>query len=320
MGIAAVRYANPGLIPATLPRYAAVVYAAGVPGELALLPGAFYLPTETLPADQLAVGVVQYLPGDPIPADMRRCAITRLNATAYSAAVLADSPVGYWRLGEASGTSAADSSGNANAGTYTGTVTLGQSGALAMEPDGSSNAAALFDGSSGFVDLGLARLIGTDSSLSGNFSVELWVKANGAAAFAYLFNQANSAAVNAITGMNLNGAGVGYGFVIRNDAGTILSLSEGAAAPSRLTDNVWHHVVFTRAGTTWCIFVDGVQTATNTTFAPSGTYTCDQVSIGRRSSASGQYAAAILDEVVVYPAALSAARIAAHYNAGTGRP
>ncbi|MCH9693841.1 MAG: hypothetical protein K0U72_04970 [Gammaproteobacteria bacterium] len=44
----------------------------------------------------------------------------------YSAKILADNPVAYWRLGETSGTTAADSSGNSHDLTYTGTYTLGQ--------------------------------------------------------------------------------------------------------------------------------------------------------------------------------------------------
>ena len=44
----------------------------------------------------------------------------------YASTVLADSPVAYWRLGEASGSSAADSSGNGNGGSYAGGVTLGR--------------------------------------------------------------------------------------------------------------------------------------------------------------------------------------------------
>src|SRR5262249_13962061 len=43
----------------------------------------------------------------------------------YASTVLADSPAAYWRLGESSGSSAADSSGNANGGSYSGSVTLG---------------------------------------------------------------------------------------------------------------------------------------------------------------------------------------------------
>ena len=50
--------------------------------------------------------------------------------TDYDAAVLADSPVAFWKLDEASGTVAADSSGNGNTGTYQGAVTLGETGPL----------------------------------------------------------------------------------------------------------------------------------------------------------------------------------------------
>ena len=49
----------------------------------------------------------------------------------YSQQVLADTPAAYWRLGEASGTTAADSSGANRTGRYLNTPTLGQPGALA---------------------------------------------------------------------------------------------------------------------------------------------------------------------------------------------
>ena len=56
----------------------------------------------------------------------------------YGDAVLADNPVGYWRLDETTGTTAADSKGT-RPGTYANGVTLGQAGAL---PDTVDNRAA----------------------------------------------------------------------------------------------------------------------------------------------------------------------------------
>jgi RHS repeat-associated protein len=50
--------------------------------------------------------------------------------TSYSSTVLADAPTGYWRLGEASGTTAADASGHSYSGTYSGTYALGYASAL----------------------------------------------------------------------------------------------------------------------------------------------------------------------------------------------
>lgn len=53
----------------------------------------------------------------------------------YSSVVLAKGPVGYWRLGEAAGPTAFDSSGNGYDGIYFGNASFGQLGAIANDPD-----------------------------------------------------------------------------------------------------------------------------------------------------------------------------------------
>jgi hypothetical protein len=56
----------------------------------------------------------------------------------YRAEVLADAPLLYWRLGDTVGSSAASevaADGGVGAGTYLGTVKLGQPGAIAGDPD-----------------------------------------------------------------------------------------------------------------------------------------------------------------------------------------
>src|ERR1700749_868044 len=71
-------------------------------------------------------------------------------ADAFANEVLADKPVGYWRLGEAPGTpQAADSSTHGHAGTYHGGITLGQH----LRPLMSGDTAALFDGATGIVTI-----------------------------------------------------------------------------------------------------------------------------------------------------------------------
>jgi hypothetical protein len=57
-----------------------------------------------------------------------------VGGSVYAEAVLADSPVSYWRLGESSGTVAVDEMGT-NVGTYVGSITLGQTGALVGDAD-----------------------------------------------------------------------------------------------------------------------------------------------------------------------------------------
>ncbi len=91
------------------------------------------------------------------------------SSSTYATVVKADSPRAYWRLGETSGTSAADQSGNANTGTYGGTFTLNQSGALAGDTDpavrltGSGNGDVVFSKSNTL-------------NYGDTFSYELWVK------------------------------------------------------------------------------------------------------------------------------------------------
>jgi len=71
---------------------------------------------------------------------------TNAAPTSYAARVLADGPIGYWRLGEPPGSlTAGDSSGGGNSGTYSGGVTLGQPGFHG------GDTAALFDGRTGRV-------------------------------------------------------------------------------------------------------------------------------------------------------------------------
>src|SRR5260370_36700308 len=53
----------------------------------------------------------------------------------YSSVVLAKGPIGYWRLGEATGPTAFDASGNGYDGTYFGNPAFGQPGAITNDPD-----------------------------------------------------------------------------------------------------------------------------------------------------------------------------------------
>ena len=89
---------------------------------------------------------------------------------AYVDVVDALSPLGYWRLGEPSGTTATDYTGSYN-GAYSGTgVTLGATGALS----GDSDTAASFDGSTGVTTVGPS----VDLLLTGDLSVSMWLNSD----------------------------------------------------------------------------------------------------------------------------------------------
>src|SRR5206468_8639854 len=65
----------------------------------------------------------------------------------YATTVLGNSPAGYWRMGEGAGALAVDASGQGNPGTFSGGVTLGQTGAIQGDPDKGPT----LDGASGHV-------------------------------------------------------------------------------------------------------------------------------------------------------------------------
>jgi hypothetical protein len=201
--------------------------------------------------------------------------------------------------------SAADGKGT-NTGTYTNGVMLGQSGA----PVGDANGAARFDGVDDFVSA--ARQVST------SFSIEFWFNATqGIGTSGSWLN--NAGLVNA-TGSNSD-FGVGLrqdGRItagVRNGSGGLTSIVSTA---SGLNNGAWHHVVFTRDGSTGALvlYVDGASsgTATGPTIALTGSST---VNFGRVSNGSN-YLRGVLDEVAVYTSTLNAGTAADHYHSGHG--
>ncbi|MBA3264389.1 MAG: DUF1929 domain-containing protein [Thermoleophilaceae bacterium] len=216
---------------------------------------------------------------------------------AYRDAVLADGPVGYWRLAETTG-AALDTTGNAAGGSYLGGVTRGVPGALA----GDSNLAARFDGTDDYVSVPDNNALDRGDV----FSYELWVKRGS---------------VQGTTQRLLHkGAGVaslGFG---QNNKLVLVPGGTGAtniaSSTTAITDQLWHHVVATKNGAEVHVYVDGVDrtaAATNTTLTSNAT----ALNIGRASTASA-YSSADIDEVAIYPTALTPARVLAHYQVGRG--
>jgi Concanavalin A-like lectin/glucanases superfamily len=218
--------------------------------------------------------------------------------------VLADNPVGYWRLGEASGTVAAAAAG-ATAGAYQGGVTLGAIGALAGDPntaagfDGIDDKVAMGDPASGALDFG-----------TGDFSVEAWAKtaANGERAI-----------------VSKRASGPYWQVTVTDDPGHTGEIRTNVLAGStrevygpavRVDDGAWHHVVvvFDR-DTGITVYVDGNGRFTAGAF----TDTVDNAGPFLIGKSTGYgYHSGQIDEVAVYATALSAVRVQAHNAAGRG--
>jgi hypothetical protein len=215
----------------------------------------------------------------------------------YREAVLSDGPVGYWRLGETSGY-ALDETGITGRGRYVNGVTLGVPGALA----GDTNPAARFDGVDDYVSISHAPAL----DVGDTFTYELWVK-RGAA----------QGTTQRLLHKGAGPAALGFGTnnrLVLLPGGTGATNTATSASP--ITDQAWHHVVATKSGASARIYVDGVDVTapgTNTTMTANTT----SLNVARASSGSA-YVNADLDEVAVYPVALSAERVRAHFEAGRG--
>jgi subtilisin-like proprotein convertase family protein len=220
-------------------------------------------------------------------------------APSFASSVLADSPAGYWRFGEASGTTLLDSSGLGNNGTYLGGVTLGQPGALAVDP----NTAALYDGIN---DQG--RVPDSNSLDVGNsFTAEGWVKRSSAAQSHELMNKG----AGGIQLMVMSAASQNRVLLRRAGVASVAQSTSGVPADGR-----FHHVVATMngLGSTARIYIDGADVTQG--LAPGQTIlnTAFPLTFGSFGSAPSQ--PATYDEFALYDAALSPARVQAHHSAG----
>jgi hypothetical protein len=210
----------------------------------------------------------------------------------YRSLVLAKSPLVYWRLGDLSGTTAADASGNSLTGTYTGGYTLGATG---INGGGGDEAVAL-DGT-GYVQGGGSVSVTT-------FTVHAWIyrTASGAATIGAQGN----AGATLLTYYFRVGANSGF----TSAAATYVEVT--SPDPSL---NAWHHVALTYDGASLKTYLDG---SPFSSASASGTPSAisSHVVAGRLGDASVHYVTGVLDEFAVHGTALSDADIAAFYTAG----
>ena len=220
--------------------------------------------------------------------------------------MLADAPAGYWRVGEAGGaTTAADETGNGHAGSYQGSPTLGQTGALA----GDSNTCVLLNGNNQYVEVPYSAALNPAT-----FSIEAWAYPTGG----------SGTFRSVITSRDYNGTTpIVRGYMLyASDANTWqLWLGTGGAFAKLIgpavTLNAWTHLVATYDGTTARLYVNGALAASaNLTYSPNTTRPL-RIGGGKTETVSDYEFPGRLDEIAVYATALNATRILAHYQAGT---
>lgn len=221
----------------------------------------------------------------------------------YSGEVLADSPVGYWRLNDTSGTTAVDSSGGGHDGTYSGSFTLNQP-TLLVEGSGAS---VNFTGGQMAVPDTLSLRLGT-----GAVSYEIWVNLTSTAAYASLVDDTQrgySLFLNANGGAGPTRAYLTYGNSA--NAANEITLSTGIA-----TAELDHIAVTSDGAGNAIVYRNGVSVFTTASQDIGATNSASGVTIFANPSGGGGAIQGQGQELAVYSTVLSPARVAAHYTAG----
>jgi PKD repeat protein len=228
---------------------------------------------------------------------------------AYGRAVLADGPSGFWRFDEATGR-ALDWAGVQDMDVKTG-VTRGTAGALV----GEATTAANFGGASTGYTATQVPVAGPQT-----FSVEAWFRTT-------------TTRGGKIIGFGDEPVGASRNYdrhVYMDNTGRIwFGVRQGTSnrtlnSTAAFNNGQWHHVVATLGSGGMQLFVDGVQVGqrTDTTSAQplaAGWWKVggDNLS-GWTSRPTSNYLAGALDEVAVYPTALTTTQVTSHYDVGRG--
>jgi hypothetical protein len=198
--------------------------------------------------------------------------------------------VGWWKLDEASGTVAADSSGNSNTGTASGTTIVA----------GKIGNARSFNGTSDYVAVGNPASL----QIAGDITMCAWVyPTNGGGSF--IMSKGDGSGSIYDYGLYIAGAG---SLTFYYGAGL------GIGSTAFTTPNVWQHacvVVYSNVAT---FYLNGVSYAGGAVSVTNHNQSLDIGAAGGSSPVSAWDFPGTIDDARVYNRALSATEITALYN------
>jgi len=214
--------------------------------------------------------------------------------------------IGYWRLNENTGTTAADRLGVRTL-TAAGTVTVGQPGPFA------GGGSFLFGG--GYIS---GAALGAYSKLT----VEAWVRTTVNDGARHAIYSDRGTGILFMTGPCIIGGGAAYNLVVEQDASSV-AYGRGSV-DSPLNDGLWHHIAGVIDGTVGSVaradfrlYTDGSE-ATYSDETYTGSYnwpsTPATFRIGQTTSNDKPWSGNIA-EVAIYSRALTSAEIRTHANA-----
>ena len=227
----------------------------------------------------------------------------------YANAVISQGAQLYWRLGESSGTTAADW-----AGASTGTVGTGVSRGAAGAINGDSNTASTFNGTSA------GRVVApTAANAPAVFSVSAWFKTTTTTG-GKIVGYGDSATIDSTSydrHIYMDNAG-------RINFGVAPRANFSITSPKSYRDGQWHQAVATLGSNGMVLYVDGVKVAGRTDITSAenvwGYWRVGGDAIGSAwpNDPTSDYFNGSIDEVSVYPTVLTLAQVSAQW-AASGR-
>ncbi|WP_212719536.1 PKD domain-containing protein [Blastococcus sp. CCUG 61487] len=228
---------------------------------------------------------------------------------AYGDAVRGDGATHYWPLGERSGSTAYDyaSAGDLAVRSASGsTPTQGVAGAVTGDPD----TAYRFNATSSGANRGI---LSTQTAVAGpqTFTAEAWFRTTSTAGGKILGfgSSATGNSSNYDRHIYLNTAG-------RLNFGVYPGAERVITSPAAYNDGQWHHVAASLSPAGMALYVDGVLVGSRTDTTSAQVYNGYWRVGGDTSWSGAAYFAGEIDEVAIYPVALSADRVANHHSLG----
>jgi hypothetical protein len=228
----------------------------------------------------------------------------------YGTAVMSDAPAAFYRLADATGSALTDETANHLNGTYGSGVTHHAASLIGLAGDYSASFPGTTTGPS------VTALVSPNALLQpAAVTAEAWIR----------MSAAQTTTVDLVSyGNQYNGQGYSLQFISATGHAAFFLLTQGTAGyayvegTTVLAPSTTYHLAGTYDGTTAKIYVNGVLDASATgsgapDYSRIGGY---GLAIGGGQNSTRHSFLGSVDEAAVYPSALSAARIAAHAQAG----
>jgi PKD repeat protein len=232
----------------------------------------------------------------------------------YAETVLQDDATNFWRLGEAAGsTTSYDWASGADLSVPS-AVRLGGAGAIT----GDANRSATFQNSASSRLVSPQNIAGPDT-----FTVEAWIKGTGTGRIVGFGNNNTATGTSTATDRLLYvDSGGRLTFGVNNGSRATLR------SPGRVNNGTWHHVAGSLGPDGMRLFVDGVRVGSRTDVTTGQAFNgywrigADTLSNWPNRPLLGDRFAGAVDDVAIYPTALSTATVLDHYTVAVngGRP